>query len=76
MLVEAAGVEPASEKAHRGSLRACPVRIYRPPRRSRQARRRPSPIVLGLGLRTEALRLSRQMTLANRLAGQPAGAAA
>jgi len=63
-LVEAAGVEPASEKVHRkkttcvsGSLFF--VRLMRKPARERQL----SLIDLGFRLQTEALRLSCKMTL-------------
>ena len=56
MLVEAAGVEPASEKARHEEnyVRSAIQQLQRPPQ-NRQEWRPPSPIDLGLMLRTEAL---------------------
>ena len=66
---------PRPRKLAVKSLRAYPVQYLRAPHQSRQERRRPSPIDLGLLLRTEALSLSRKMTLTDRRAGSAAGAA-
>ncbi len=67
-MVEAAGVEPASEKVYRekttcvsGSLFF--VRLMRKPARERRL----SPIDLGFRLRTEALDLSCKMTPSNQV---------
>jgi len=57
------------------SLRAYPIQHFRRPLQNRQERRLPSPIDLGLMLRTEAISLSRKMTLTHRRAGSAAGAA-
>ena len=57
-------------------LRAYPVHEIRRALESRQERRTPSPIDLGLRLRTEALGLSRLMTPTNSDAGSGVGAAA
>jgi len=50
--------------------------LFQPPPQNRQEQWQPSPIDLGLRLRTEALDLSRKMTLTHRRAGSTAGAAA
>jgi hypothetical protein len=75
-MVEAAGVEPASEKARNEEnyVRSTIQQLQLPPQ-NRQEWRPPSPIDLGLMLRTEAFSLSRKMTLTHRRAGSTAGAA-
>ncbi len=75
-VVEAAGVEPASEKARNEEnyVRSAIQQLQLPPQ-NRQEWRPPSPIDLGLMLRTEAFSLSRKMTLTHRRAGSAAGAA-
>ena len=75
-MVEAAGVEPASEKA-RNEETTMRIRLERfgGDCQSRRERPLPSPIDLGLRLRTEAYNLSRKMTLTDRRAGSAAGAA-
>ena len=63
-LVEAAGVEPASEKARREKTTCVSDSVFFGHRlRNRQERQRLSPIDLGFRLRTEALDLSCKMTL-------------
>src|SRR5216684_3144665 len=73
-LVEAAGVEPASEKARREepTLRIR-LEVFGRGRQNRREQPLPSPIDLGLWLRTEAYSLSRKMTLTHRRAGSAAG---
>ena len=75
-LVEAAGVEPASEKA-RNEETTMRIRLefFGCGRQSRREQPLPSPIDLGPRLRTEACDLSRKMTLTHRRAGSAAGAA-
>ncbi len=76
MVVEAAGVEPASEKArHEENYVRFRFRVFVHRFRAGKRRRRLSPIDLGLRLRTEALGLSRKMTPTGRCAGSTAGAA-
>jgi hypothetical protein len=75
-VVEAAGVEPASEKARNEEnyVRSTIQQLQLPPQ-NRQEWRPPSPIDLDHRLRTEAFSLSRYMTLTHRRAGSTAGAA-
>ena len=75
-MVEAAGVEPASEKARREEpTMRIRLEVFSRGRQNRREQPLPSPIDLGLQLRTEALGLSRKMTLTHRRAGSTAGAA-
>jgi hypothetical protein len=75
-LVEAAGVEPASEKARHVKNYVC-IRFwyFSGALYHRQERTPPSPIDLDLLLRTEALDLSCKMTSTSWRASSPAGAA-
>jgi hypothetical protein len=75
-MLEAAGVEPASEKARNEEnyVRSTIQQLQLPPQ-NRQEWRPPSPIDLGLMLRTEALQPIPQMTFTHRRAGSAAGAA-
>ena len=64
MLVEAAGVEPASEKVNREKTTCVSDSVFFVhPMRNRQEGRRLSLIDLGFRLQTEALGLSCKMTL-------------
>ncbi len=63
-LVEAAGVEPASEKARREKATCVSGSVVSAADwRASKSRERPSPIDLSFRLRTEALGLSCKMTL-------------
>ena len=75
-MVEAAGVEPASEKArHEEPTMRIRLVVFGGGRQNRREQPLPSPIDLGSRLRTEACCLSRKMTLTHRRAGSAAGAA-
>ena len=75
-MVEAAGVEPASEKArHEETTCVAGLKVFGGGPEIRREWPLPSPIDLGLRLRTEAFGLSRKMTLTHRRAGSAAGAA-
>jgi hypothetical protein len=69
-------LNPRPRKPEMKSLRAYPIQNFRAPLQNRQEWRRPSPIDLGLLLRTEALGLSCKMTFTDRRTGSPAGTAA
>lgn len=65
-MVEAAGVEPASEKARRAKTTCVSgSRYFGDFLKNRQKRKPPSPIDLDPRLRTEAYGLSCKMTLAS-----------
>ena len=75
-MVEAAGVEPASEKArHEENYVRIRFSNFSDRFRTGKSGGRLSPIDLGFMLRTEAFSLSRKMTLTHRRAGSTAGAA-
>ena len=75
-MVEAAGVEPASEKARNEEpTMRIQLEFFGRGCQSRQEQPLPSPINLSPRLRTEACGLSRNMTLTHRRAGSAAGAA-
>ena len=75
-MVEAAGVEPASEKArHEETTCVASLKVFGGGPEIWREWPLPSPIDLGLRLRTEAFGLSRKMTLTHRRAGSAAGAA-
>ena len=75
--MEAAGVEPASEKArHEEPTMRIRFEIFDSNLRTGKSGCHLVRLDLGLQLRTEALGLSRKMTLTHRRAGSVAGAAA
>ena len=72
----AAGIEPASEKArHEETTCVASLKVFGGGPEIWREWPLPSPIDLGLRLRTEAFGLSRKMTLTHRRAGSAAGAA-